>query len=295
MEKRQTYSPYSIGLFVKCPKQYYFEYLDNYTSAYPNKQKIKKIQIEAGNRRELVFGELLHIILNIFFHLPEGERSQEKLTALLEEHWTGGKREARGREGGFPNLKEERQWYKEAHEILHKFYKEQDLSPQTAYLPEIEKEGEFVGANFLKAPLEEDLTASDDVLVAGKIDRIDKEKGSYHIIDYKTGRREKDDSFQLMAYAVLAEKSLGIKAQKGSYLYLRSGRLKSFEITEEEKKKTREKIAKIAQKIKAETEFPPRPTKICNWCDYLEFCPAKEEASKLIADYKGETSNDLPF
>jgi putative RecB family exonuclease len=98
-----------------------------------------------------------------------------------------------------------------------------------------------------------------------------------------------------MAYALLAEKALGIKAKKGSYLYLRSGHLKSFEITEEEKKKTKERIGKIAQRIGEEEEFPPRPTKICNWCDYLEFCPAKEQATKLIAQFKGEESDGLPF
>jgi len=104
MKKRQSYSPYSIGLYVKCPRQYYFEYLDNYTSVYPNKQKIKQLQVEAGKRKELVFGDLLHRVLNLFFRMRQVERSEEKLLALLKEVWAGGKSEARGKQGGFPEI-----------------------------------------------------------------------------------------------------------------------------------------------------------------------------------------------
>ena len=290
MKKRQAYSPYSIGLYVKCSRQYYFEYLDNYTSAYPNKQKIKRIQVEAGKRRELVFGGLLHIVLNLFFHLTEEERSKEKLLALLKEVWHG----PRGKKGGFPELKDEREWYQEALDILKKFSRTQNLSPAIAYLPEIEKEGEFVDANFLKVPLQT------DIILAGKIDRIDKDPpeadGGYHLIDYKTGKSERDDEFQLMVYSILAEGALGKPPTKASYLYLRSGNLKSFQPNKEAKADAKARVLKIAEQIRNEKEFSPHPTKLCNWCDYLEFCPAKEEAKKLIVEYKGEDAiTDLPF
>ena len=287
MKKRQTYSPYSIGLYVKCAKQYYFEYLDNYTSVYPNKQKIKRIQVEAGKRRELVFGELLHIVLNLFFHLTEEERSEKKLLALLKEVWHG----PRGKKGGFPELKDEREWYQEALDILKKFSQTQDLSPTIAYLPEIEKEGEFVDANFLKVPLQT------DIILAGKIDRIDKDSpAGYHLIDHKTGKSERDDEFQLMVYSILAEGALGKPPTKASYLYLRSGNLKSFQPNKEAKADAKARVLKIAEQIKNDKEFPPHPTRICYYCNYVEFCPAKKEVKKLIAEYKGKDKvADLPF
>lgn len=289
MKKRKAFSPYSIGLYTKCCKQYYFEYLDNYTSAYPNKQKIKQIQLEAGNRKELIFGGLLHGILNILFHLPENERTEEKTLTTLKKAWTKDKG-ARGKEGGFPDVGEEREWYKEAIDILKKFCQTQNLSPSLAYLPEIEKEDEFVKANLLKAPLQE------DVILTGKIDRIDKEDESYHLIDYKTGRSEREDEFQLMAYSILTEEALGMKLAKASYLYLRSGNLKSFQPGEEAKAKAKARVLEVAEQIRNDKEFPPHPTKICNWCDYVEFCPAKEEVKKLIAEYKGKDAiTDLPF
>ncbi|PIS12175.1 hypothetical protein COT70_02250 [candidate division WWE3 bacterium CG09_land_8_20_14_0_10_47_33] len=289
MKKRQSYSPYSIGLYVKCPRQYYFEYLDNYTSVYPNKQKIKQLQVEAGKRKELVFGDLLHRVLNLFFRMRQVERSEEKLLALLKEVWAGGKSEARGKQGGFPEIEEERGWYQKGLEILKEFARTQNLSPTLAYLPEIEKEGEFVEANFLKVPLQP------DVVLAGKIDRIDKEGGGFHLIDYKTGESERDDDFQLMVYSILAEEALGKPPTKASYLYLRSGNLRSFQPGEEAKSRAKARALEIAEQIRSEKEFSPHPTKICWWCNYLEFCPAKEEAKRIIAEYKGGEPKELPF
>jgi len=289
MKKRKTYSPYSIGIYTKCPKQYYFEYLDNYTSVYPNKQKLKQIQVEAGKRKELIFGELLHIVLNLFFHLSEEERSEERLLTLLKEVWTREKNKAREKNGGFPELEDERDWYREARDTLGKFYQSQDLSPTIAYLPEIEREGEFISANFLKVPLQS------DVILAGKIDRIDKEKDGFHLIDYKTGKSEKDDEFQLTVYSILAEEALGKPPAKASYLYLRSGSLKSFQPDEKAKANAKAWVLEIAEKIRNDEELPPHPTKLCYWCNYLEFCPAKVEAKKHIAKYKGEKPEKLPF
>jgi len=290
-KQKTTFSPYSIGLYVKCPRQYYFEYIDNYTSVYPNKQKIKQIPLEAGQRKELIFGELLHIVLNDFFHLPEYRRNEGELLSLLKETWMGANKGARGQKGGFPDIEEERRWYKEALEIISKFCATQNLLPKIAYLPEREREGEFVKANFLKVSLRP------DVILAGKIDRIDKEgEEYYHLIDYKTSKRESEEDFQLMAYAILATEALGMAPSKVSYLYLRSGELRSFEPNEKAIERTKERTLMIAEQIQKEEEFAARPTKMCQYCDYLEFCPAKEEAKRLVAEYKGEDETaELPF
>ncbi len=288
MKSRQNYSPYSIGIYTRCPKQYYFEYLDNYTSTYPNKQKLKQIQVEAGNRKELVFGGLLHNILNIFFHLPESERTKDKMMTIFKETRTRNEG-ARGKQGGLPDVEEERQWYQEAANILKNFCQNQNLSPFVAYLPEIEKEDEFIKANLLKAPIREDVT------LTGKIDRIDKEKEGYHLIDYKTSKSEREDELQLMAYSILAEEALGMKLAKASYLYLRSGNLKSFNPIDKTKAETKKKLLEKAERIRTDKEFSPRPTKICCWCNYIEFCPVKEEAKKIISEYKGEEPEELPF
>jgi putative RecB family exonuclease len=98
-----------------------------------------------------------------------------------------------------------------------------------------------------------------------------------------------------MAYAILATEALGMAPTKASYLYLRSGNLKSFDPNEEAIGRTKSRVIKIAEQIRSEKEYKPRPTKMCYYCDYLEFCPAKEEAKKLIAEYKGKEIEELPF
>ncbi len=37
----------------------------------------------------------------------------------------------------------------------------------------------------------------------------------------------------------------------------------------------REATLQLIRRIEAEEEFRPRTTPLCNWCDYLERCPAK--------------------
>lgn len=294
-KQRTTYSPSSIKLYLNCPRRYYFEYLDNYTSAYKNKQKIKQIRVEAGKRKELIFGGILHNILNCFLHLPEDERTKAKLLTFLKEIWTKEKG-AREKEGGFPDIEEERKWYRQALDILERFHQTQDIFPAIAYLPEIENEGEFVSANFLKVPLRQASPNEPEAILGGKIDRIDKGKDGYHLIDYKTGRSERDDDFQLMAYTILAKEALGMSPTKASYLYLRSGNLKSFDPDKKAIERTKIKVLEIAEQIQKEEEFSPHPTKMCYYCDYLEFCSAKEEAKKIITEYKGKDGiADLPF
>lgn len=279
MKKREEFSPSALHLYDSiCHKRYYFEYLDPYSSHWENKRRLKQVQVEAGRRKDLIFGGLLHDVLNDFFHLPTDKRNEQTLLELLKTQWGG----PRGKEGGFPNIEEEREFYAKASGMLKRFANEQELNPTTAYLPtgEIKKD-------LLKVPVEDGLT------LIGVIDRVDKEDGSYHLVDYKTGK-EKDDDFQLMTYSILSEKALGMPLEKASFLYLTSGKVATYKPTKESMEKALARIKDIAQQIKEDREFNPQPSKMCYYCDFVELCPAKEEARKYISDFKGE-EDDLPF
>jgi CRISPR/Cas system-associated exonuclease Cas4 (RecB family) len=279
MKKREEFSPSALHLYDSiCHKRYWFEYLDPYSSHWENKRRLKQIQVEAGKRKDLIFGGLLHDVLNDFLHLPEDKRTEEDLLNTLKTQWGG----PRGKEGGFPNIEEEREFYAKAVKMLKNFASEQELHPKTAYLPtgKIKKD-------LLKVPIEDGIT------LMGVIDRIDKEDGSYHLIDYKTGK-EKDDDFQLMAYSILSEKALGMPLKKASFLYLTSGKVATYKPTKKAVEDALTKIKNIAGQIKEDKEFDPQPSKMCYYCDFVELCPDKEEARKFIADFKGE-KDDLPF
>ena len=141
MKTRDKFSPYSLHLYdVECAKQYYFEYLDAYTSDFRNKPKLKQILVEDGRSKDLVFGDVVHRTLNDFFHLAPKERTESRLTEILKETWTG----PRGKERGFPQIEDERKHYERALKLLKRFAQTQNLNPEIAYLPQTENEGEFV-------------------------------------------------------------------------------------------------------------------------------------------------------
>ncbi len=290
MKTRDKFSPYSLRLYdAECAKQYYFEYLDAYTSDFRNKPNLKQILVEDGRSRDLVFGDIVHRVLNDFFHLPPEERNEEKLVGGLKQTWTG----PRGKERGFPQIEDEREHYQRARELLQRFVKTQNLNPEIAYLPRTEGEGEFVKENLLAFPLEP------GTILQGKIDRIDKEGSGYHLIDYKTSRSEAHDNLQLFAYAILSRQALGKPIAKVSYLYLETGNFKSYPVTAQIEQETKERILQLIAKIRADQEFSPRPGKRCYWCPYVEFCSAKDQANEYISQLKekrGETETpDLPF
>jgi len=286
MKKRGDYSYSALNIYDSiCHKQYYFEYLDPYASHWENKKRIKQIQVEAGRRKELIFGSAIHDVLTGFFHLPQEKRTAGSIKLLLKERWSG----PRGARGGFPDIEEERREYKRALEMVAGFVKNADLSPPIAYLPKPKKDEEFIKENYFKVDI------GDGLKLTGIIDRIDKEDGGYHLIDYKTGKeRKKEDDFQLMVYAILAESALGMKLAKASYLYPREAKRITFNPDQKSKERTLERIRKIITDIRNDDNFDPQPSKMCWYCDYVELCPAKEQAKKLIAEWKGE-EEELPF
>ncbi|NIT03795.1 Dna2/Cas4 domain-containing protein [Candidatus Saccharibacteria bacterium] len=287
MLKRNDYSYSALNIYDSiCHKQYYFEYLDPYASHWENKKRIKQVQIEAGRRKELIFGGIIHDVLTSFFHLPPDRRGIGSVKEILESRWSG----PRGAKRGFPDIKEEREAYERALKMLKGFVAKANLDPKIAYLPKPKKkDDEFVKENYFKVDI------GDGLQLTGVIDRIDKEEDGYHLMDYKTGKEKKKESdFQLMVYALLAEGALGMPLAKASYLYPESAKLTTFTPDSKSKNKALAKIKEIIGAIQADEEFEPQPSKMCYYCDFVELCPAKEEAKRFIAEFKGEES-DLPF
>jgi RecB family exonuclease len=118
--------------------------------------------------------------------------------------------------------------------------------------------------------------------LGGKIDRIDiTPEGSLEIIDYKTGK-EKEGVLQLMAYVFLTEGLFNKPVNKASYLYLKSHNWQSVVPDETLREQTRKEILEIVDKITAETEWKSNISKLCIYCDYIDFCPEKEKVREFI-------------
>jgi len=266
--KPKELSPHKIDLFKKCKRWYYFEYLDPEISKIKKQIKKKRPPVEMGN--------FVHDALTLFFKEPPEKRNWETMAEILKNIWNG----PRGKEYGFNSLEEEREYYRGASSMLKWFIENENLKPFIFALP-ISPPGRSYD-DYLKIPF------ADELELGGKIDRIDlAEDGSLEIIDYKTGKPG-NNFLQLLIYVFLAEGLYGKKVSKAMNLYLKTGK-KEVTVPEEGiRERARIDILRLAEEIEKEDEWPPKISKLCAFCDYLDYCPAKEEARKFVDNVEKE-------
>ncbi|MFA6018286.1 MAG: ATP-dependent DNA helicase [Patescibacteria group bacterium] len=117
-----------------------------------------------------------------------------------------------------------------------------------------------------------------DVLVKGRIDRIDDVEGGVEIVDYKTGtpkvKLEWDDRRQLVLYAIAAEESFTppLVVKKLSFYYVESNTAVSFEPTDKDREKLKMQIHATMEQIRTSL-FEATPGPHCQYCDFKDICP----------------------
>ena len=120
----------------------------------------------------------------------------------------------------------------------------------------------------------------DDLILSGRIDRIDKIDGGFEVIDYKSGKPMEDEEqdLQITLYYMLLQNSyLHITPKRFSYHYLESTQKITFGKSETEVKEGWNRVKGIVRGIRLTKEFKPNPNKFCDWCDFKEMCPLYKE------------------
>ena len=182
-------SPSSLSDFEKCSQLYYLRNV--YRS--PRGLKIQLIN------PSLALGQAVHDTLEQFLK-SGGPRTEEELNRIFEFVWEN----LGGEKGGFTSLDEEKGFKDRALAMLKRFW---------ANL-------HFREAEPVKIPGFPKVELGNDLILTGKLDWIEKDNEGYHIIDFKTGKEEREDSQQLPIYALLVSKILGTKNIRTSYWYL---------------------------------------------------------------------------
>jgi RecB family exonuclease len=181
---------------------------------------------------------------------------------LVEKHW---------RTDAFEYLLREEEFKLQAQELLKAYHKYiQDHPPQV-----VARERKF---SFTIAELQ--------VMISGKIDRIDQEDDRLAVVDYKTSKNKEKakGSLQLALYieALKRDAVEGVSGKPGSTIlhFLRhpDDPLESHVFDTADLDKQMEKVTAVSAGIRS-YEFPTKPGDfICRNCDYREFlCPAWEE------------------
>ncbi|MCL2257702.1 MAG: ATP-dependent helicase [Candidatus Bathyarchaeota archaeon] len=233
---------FSVSQFTsykKCPRLYQYRHV---------------LKIPERSRYYFDFGSTIHNIAEQLTRMQKEGQTVDNVLAdeLLAKFWNP--------EGYKSKLDAERD-YAEAKEILKVFIEEQNNN--NAEILDIERWFE---------------TAIGEVRIRGRIDRIDRDKAGFTVIDYKTSKsvpslNELKKDIQLLVYALAVRGMYGRDCQlKVGEWFLRSNKKIFFAPEEQAIEAIQVEIQEMTKKINA-AEFEPKKDKWeCSQCDYKCLC-----------------------
>ncbi|MBL7150378.1 UvrD-helicase domain-containing protein [Candidatus Microgenomates bacterium] len=231
-----------ISVFNTCPLQYKYKYF-------------LKIPIPLSMAQS--FGSSIHRTLKDFYQmvLKKKKPKEKNLLNFLEKNWVP---------LGYASKIHEKKMLHRGKKMLKSFY--QKAYDSKVNLLDLEKPFSFPLTNRLK--------------IKGIIDRVDQLKNNQiEIIDYKTGKtktqKEIDQDLQLTIYAMTAVDK-GIYGKKPedillSFYFLDNQEKISTKRNSQQLKKAKQELIKKAKEIE-KSDFPPTPSKLCDFCEYRLLC-----------------------
>lgn len=235
-----------MNLYEDCPKKWHFKYVE---------------KIPERPKHFFSFGKSMHTALEFLYGvkvLPPP--SLEEVVKHYHEKWIS---------EGYQSAEQEADYKAQGIKILEDYYQknvEKQVESEDFKLPYFVEYGwrlEIEG-----------------VPLVGYVDRVDKDKDdeSLSIIDYKTGKaipmsRVKSDG-QLTLYQMACEKLLGLKVKELTFYHLPSQT--ALTVPRHGPKledAVREKVVRVAGKIKSGDYTPKPEERKCDWCDYKRLCP----------------------
>ena len=132
---------------------------------------------------------------------------------------------------------------------------------------------------------DKDLNANDslskkETYLIGYIDRINLSSG-IELIDYKTGKY-KDPKFQdfeqLSIYGLyMFSKYPDVESILLRYVYVEHCRENSKLITRADSAIIKQLLINDLNQIQNEVEYPKKPQKLCDWCEFVDLCQTKNK------------------
>ena len=213
---------------------------------------------QTANKPELVFGNIIHSVLQRY-HEHGKDQSLERILRLLDEEW---------KENSFDYQVREEKFKEQGIEMLTRYQSNMSDNPPVV----VRTEEQFT---FDIGP----------ITIRGAIDRIDKTSEGISILDYKTSKTSSSakSNLQLAVYSMYLEQleddEIGGLPESSMLYFLRDEEepVRDHSFTSEEIAKTKEKILAVAAGIR-KREFIANKGKHCDWCDYKNLiCPAWEQ------------------
>ena len=129
-----------------------------------------------------------------------------------------------------------------------------------------------------------------DITITGKIDRLSHNgDGFYEIHDYKTSgslptQETLDNDRQLGIYEIgVKEKFRDAKEINLIWHYLVFDKEFTSKRSDAQLKDLKEEVLSLIKTLEKDTKFSPIESKLCDWCEYPEYCLAKKHEVKVEA------------
>ncbi|MBU0893817.1 MAG: PD-(D/E)XK nuclease family protein [Nanoarchaeota archaeon] len=257
----KIYSYSKINSFEQCPKKFKYKYI--------NKIKVLEKSVES------LLGFTVHSVLEYLYNEVKSKRIPEigKIITIYSETW---------KENYNENIKivkkefTERDYFNKGVEFLVNYYlKNHPFKDNTL---ETEKKIEIL------------LDESANIKLIGFIDRLvhNLETGEYEIHDYKTAnnlptKEQVENDKQLALYAIAIKELFGKEKEVALiWHYLAHGIKINSKRTNEQLGELKKEILFLINKIESATNFPTYISKLCDWCEYKNICPAWKENSNSL-------------
>lgn len=239
--KGRMLSHSSIMLYRTCPQKWKFRYID---------------KIPEKPRSFFSFGKSVHAALEFLLNqFPEALPTIEETLTHYKNSWL--------REG-YDTPQQEKWFYQEGERIIKGFY----IKHKNDFKNVFQVEYKF---NF----------SIEGVPITGFIDRIDHAvNGKVSVLDYKTGKafdksRVRQDP-QLTLYQMAVKEIFGKEVESVTLYHLNS--LTPLTVPAHSKEKENELKNVVVETAKGISDklFEPKPDAKghCQWCDYVQVCPA---------------------
>ena len=246
-------SPSRASDFKQCPLLYRFRTID----------KLPSPPSPAAAR-----GTLVHAVLERLFDLPADERTPAAAQALLGPQWEAlveQEPELAAMIADDDKLTEAG-WFGDAQALIETWFTLEDPTRLE--------------------PAERELYVETDVdglVLRGYVDRLDvAPDGAMRVVDYKTGRSpselfEGKALFQMKFYALVLWRLRGEIPRLLQLVYLGNGEVVRYTPDEHDLLSLERNLKAVWTAIeRAATtgDWRPKTSRLCDWCDYREFCPA---------------------
>lgn len=244
----ETLSPSRASDFKHCPQLFKFRAID---------------RIEAPPTPAQARGTTAHLALQRLFDLPPDQRTPDQLFDLFREAWV----ELRDDEFAslFDDVGTERDWGISSLGILSNYFEVEDPTQIEPLDRELDMREEL-----------------DHITIRGILDRMEEGPDGLVITDYKTGKAPPERYalpafFALKIYALLIRNRLGRTPKSLRLLYLNGPTEYCIDVTDGQLDAMHRQLKALWAAINRAIDsgsFPPRPGRLCDYCQYRTLCPA---------------------